>query len=111
MSKNLYKRAEVIDILNDMLRQEKRSTAILFHYHRIQALKYAIRSLEIDEAYQLEYENYCGKWINHTHTSGCGITFLDYECNCCHQHTDYPSNFCPDCGRKMSGKCEEGVEP
>ena len=42
-----------------------------------------------------------GEWIDNTHTSGCGITFLDYECDYCHEHTDTPYDYCPNCGAKM----------
>lgn len=42
------------------------------------------------------------EWINHTHTNGLGITFIDYECDACHEHIDtWKSDFCPNCGAKM----------
>lgn len=47
-----------------------------------------------------------GKWINHTHKSGCGITFLDFECNVCNKHVDTCSDFCPNCGSKMLCKVD-----
>lgn len=44
-----------------------------------------------------------GKWINHTHTNGLGITFIDYECDACHEHIDtWKSDYCPNCGAKMA---------
>ena len=48
-----------------------------------------------------------GKWINNTHTSGCGITFLDYECSCCHGHADAPSDYCPNCGVRLMVEPQE----
>lgn len=51
-----------------------------------------------------------GKWINNTHTSHCGITFLDYECDCCHGHTDTPYDYCPNCGTKMMVEEQQGEE-
>lgn len=42
-----------------------------------------------------------GHWINQTHTSGCGITFVSYECSCCHKHVNETYPFCPYCREPM----------
>ena len=47
-----------------------------------------------------------GKWINKSHTSGCGIRFVASECSCCGKKTFFDCdqlvyNYCPNCGSFM----------
>jgi hypothetical protein len=47
-----------------------------------------------------------GKWINKSHTSGCGIKFVASECTCCGKKTFFDCdqlvyNYCPNCGAEM----------
>jgi hypothetical protein len=47
-----------------------------------------------------------GKWVNKSHTSGCGITFVESECTCCGKKTPFNCDeflyrYCPNCGAKM----------
>lgn len=50
-----------------------------------------------------------GKWINKSHTSGCGIKFVASECTCCGKKTFFDCdqlvyNYCPNCGAEMKGE-------
>ena len=64
----------------------------------------------LDEVKKLPDEK-TGKWINKSHTSGCGIRFVASECTCCGKRTFFDCdqlvyNYCPNCGSKM----ENGVK-
>lgn len=53
-----------------------------------------------------------GKWINRSHTSGCGIRFVASECTCCGKKTFFDCdqlvyNYCPNCGSFMENEVEE----
>jgi len=48
-----------------------------------------------------------GQWINKSHTSGCGVTFVESECTCCRKKTPFNCNeflyrYCPNCGARMA---------
>ena len=50
-----------------------------------------------------------GKWINKSHKSGCGITFIASECTCCGKKTFFNCDeliyrFCPNCGAEMESE-------
>lgn len=52
-----------------------------------------------------------GKWINKSHTSGCGIKFVASECTCCGKKTFFDCdqlvyNYCPNCGAEMESEEE-----
>ena len=51
-------------------------------------------------------ERKVGKWIDKSHTSGCGIKFIASECTCCGKKTLFNCNelffnYCPNCGCRM----------
>ena len=63
-------RKDVIAILQNMLAWMKAANSIVSKYDRIEALEYAIASLETDEAYQLEYEPTTKNDLTLIHTEG-----------------------------------------
>ena len=49
-----------------------------------------------------------GKWIEHKNAEEiCGTLISNYECSLCHEWQTLISNFCPSCGAKMKGACDE----
>ena len=56
-----------------------------------------------------------GRWIDKTHTSGCGITFIKFECSNCHKKifddmNVFAFNYCPLCGAKMESENAESED-
>ena len=97
-------RAEAIDIFKNMLDAWDNYYTIASSDKKKEAVKLAIDSLEVDEAYQLEYERVTkkGTWqqINKNEVnvipqwkcSECGAEFQ------CH---DMDFEYCPRCGARM----------
>ena len=65
-----------------------------------------IRELVNEKMKDIVVERKKGKWINKSHKSGCGITFIASECTCCGKKTFFNCDeliyrFCPNCGAEM----------
>ena len=44
-----------------------------------------------------------GVWVEEVQDDGSGYPRVLYRCPFCGQVTDYNTNYCPDCGAKLSG--------
>ena len=68
-----------------------------------------IQELVNEKMKDIVVERKKGKWINKSHKSGCGITFIASECTCCGKKTFFNCDeliyrFCPNCGADMRGE-------
>lgn len=77
-------------------------------YKRIKEREPLLEKIKEKYALMKADERKKGKWINKSHTIGCGIKFAVSECTCCGKKTFFDCdqlvyNYCPNCGAKMEG--------
>lgn len=77
-------------------------------YKRIKEREPLLEKIKEKYALMKADERKKGKWINKSHTIGCGIKFAASECTCCGKKTFFDCdqlvyNYCPNCGAKMEG--------